>query len=171
MSTITDIHALAHHVEVATVVYRKGEVIRVQQEGPVTVVTVDAFPTRPELAKTIDCHFVSVGFTEEAASLSHREFYDSVLACCEGTFQQMRLSDWATGPSYIAIGAWIGDQTLALAFMALGELHGLWHVITPATLHVTDPGKANALAGIGYVMVSGLTEPQPSTTETTKEDA
>jgi hypothetical protein len=162
VSTITDIHELAHHVEVATQVYRKGEVITIAKEGDLTVVTVDAFPTKPELAKTVDVHFVTVGFTEEAAALSHREFYDVLLACREGVFANMELSDWVGGPSYIAIGGWIGDQTLALAFMALGELHKLWHVITPATLHITDHLEADRLAGAGYVMTSGLREPAVS---------
>ena len=36
--------------------------------------------------------------------------------------------------NYIEIGAWIGDQGLALMLMGLGKILGLWELITPKTL-------------------------------------
>jgi hypothetical protein len=57
------------------------------------------------------------------------------------------------GPSYIELGAWLGDQHTALIVMALGEHHGLWKVITPATLK-SEGEEADTLAGLGYVMIS-----------------
>ncbi len=55
--------------------------------------------------------------------------------------------------NYIELGGWIGDQGLAMQFMGLGELLGLWRVMTPNCL----PGlpqelKAN-MAGKGLVSI------------------
>lgn len=36
--------------------------------------------------------------------------------------------------NYIEIGGWIGDQGLAITFMGLGYLLGLWTVLTPDTM-------------------------------------
>ena len=49
-----------------------------------------------------------------------------------------RTSRWSVlaGPSYIELGAWIGDQGLALALMGLGSALGIWGIITPQTLGI-----------------------------------
>ncbi len=52
--------------------------------------------------------------------------------------------------SYIELGAWIGDQGVALLFMALGSLLGLFKVITPNALPVPDHLKQQ-MAGQGMV--------------------
>jgi len=36
--------------------------------------------------------------------------------------------------SYIEIGGWIGDQSIALQLMALGHKLGLWKLLTPSIL-------------------------------------
>jgi hypothetical protein len=59
------------------------------------------------------------------------------------------------GPSYITIGAHLGDQQAALMLMALGEVMGLWRVITPAFLALPEDQRDRA-AGAGYVMTSGF---------------
>ena len=43
--------------------------------------------------------------------------------------------------SYIELGAWIGDQGVAMLFMGLGELLGVFQLLTPAILGMesTDP--------------------------------
>lgn len=58
------------------------------------------------------------------------------------------------GPSYIELGAFLGDQLRALMLMAVGEGAGLWRVITPETLHITG-AAADEMAGGGMVMISG----------------
>lgn len=146
---------LITYVRKATVVYRKGEVVKVSQSS----VTVDAFPERPADKQTVDCHFVTVGFTEHAPTLSHREFYEALVTNPEGEFTEITPSRWADGLSYIEIGGWIGDQTLAFQLLALGEVHGLWTVVTPAVLGFTDAALADSMAGGGLVMASGLKEP------------
>jgi hypothetical protein len=155
MSITTQMHDLQDYVARSTCVYRKGDVVKT--EGAVT--TIDAFPALPEgLDTAVDCHFVHVSFTEALAELSHREFYDLILSAKEGVFQLMNLSDWAKGPSYIAIGAWIGDQTVALQFMACVHAHGLGNIITPGRLGISG-AMADQMAGSGYVMLTGLQEP------------
>ena len=59
------------------------------------------------------------------------------------------------GPSYIEMGAALGDQGYALTLMGLGELAGLWTVIRPDTLGFQGE-KAQQMAGNGMVMISGL---------------
>jgi hypothetical protein len=158
MSTMA---TLVDYVEAATTVYRKGEVIKTSSIGEVHVLSIDLFPALPQdVTTTVDCHFVTIGFTEALATLSHAEFYELVLSCAHGHYQNMEQVDWSNGPSYIAIGAWIGDQTLAFRFMACVQAHGLGEVITPKRLHITDEAMADQMAGLGYIMLSGLRAPE-----------
>lgn len=62
-----------------------------------------------------------------------------------------RLQD---GLSYISIGSAVGSQELALQLMGVGEVCGLWAVITPATLRI-EGAEAEDLAGRGFVMCDG----------------
>jgi len=70
------------------------------------------------------------------------------------------LDDWpnpdelASGPSYIAAGATIGDQGAAFCLFALGKALGLWDVITPATFGMTGT-EAQQAAGGGFIMCTG----------------
>lgn len=147
----------------ATKPYRKGEVVRTEQVGSVKVVTIDAFPQAPELAMTVDTHFLEIGFTE-AAAISHREFYDMIIAAVEWSVASrhpyaISLDDLRGGPSYRNLGAWLGDQTLAFCYLALGELHKLWKVVTPERLGASGEMAAK-LAGDGYIFQGGLKEPE-----------
>jgi hypothetical protein len=146
--------ALVYYVRRSTVVYRKGEVIK-EQDG---AVTIDDFPAQPDTRQVVDCHFVTVGFTEYAPTWTHRQFYDTIAANPVGQWATIPAERFEGGPSYIEIGGWIGDQTLALQFMALGELHGLWQVMTPAVIGATGQ-MADELAGRGMIMINGFKEP------------
>ncbi len=61
----------------------------------------------------------------------------------------------AQGPSYIEVGAEIGDQGMALALFAVGHVLGLWKIITPMTMGVMGE-DARQMAGAGFVMISGF---------------
>ena len=50
-----------------------------------------------------------------------------------GEFCEVNLFDGAEH-SYMELGGWIGDQGLALMFMALGSLLGLFRLMTPRTV-------------------------------------
>ncbi len=114
-------------------------------------VHIYAMPHESEAKKGIekvDCHFIIVGVDKAAAQTCREE-----LVAILGDYPQPdRL---AGGPSYIEVGAVIGDQGAAFQLFALGKVLGLWDVITPKTLGVTGP-DADQLAGRGMVMMSGF---------------
>lgn len=148
------IRELAKFVQDYSLVFRKGEIVAEHDTGNVHVVTVDAFPEIPSSERTIDMHFVAVGFTADA--LGRRdEFLELIRESEQGEFASISLDRIKQGPSYIEYGGWLGDQTLALQFLALGELYDLWKVITPERFSVTGD-DADRMAGAGFVMNSGL---------------
>lgn len=55
--------------------------------------------------------------------------------------------------SYIELGAWLGDQGLALTLIGLGAILELWRLLTPRTILGDDiePQQAMQMAGQGYV--------------------
>lgn len=58
------------------------------------------------------------------------------------------------GPSYIHVGAEIGDQGAAFQLFALGKVLGLWDVITPSVLGLKGDDATEA-AGRGFIMITG----------------
>lgn len=57
--------------------------------------------------------------------------------------------------NYMELGAWIGDQGVAMMLMGLGSLLGLWKLMTPSSmlgLPSTDP-MVQQLAGMGMITV------------------
>ena len=55
--------------------------------------------------------------------------------------------------SYIELGAWVGDQGMALSLIGLGAALGVWKLLTPKTVlgDMCPPGMAQQLAGMGMV--------------------
>lgn len=144
-----------------TVQIRKGDVVhgshelveainRRDERLPGGVVSIDMMPSdkevKPELER-VDMQFLTIGVHRETAQKHKAE----LIALLNEYPQPDRL---AAGPSYIEVGAEIGDQGAAFQLFALGKVLGLWEVITPATLGFSGK-KAEELAGIGYVMISG----------------
>lgn len=146
-----------------TRVYRKGDVVKDKRRGDLRVVTIDGFPAVDEAAAEevlIDVHFV-VGVNKQAALERQAELEAWLISYPEPE----RLSG---GPSYIELGAVIGDQTAALQLIALGAL-GAWEVLTPERLGITGP-MAVELAGQGLVMMSGWPRPASSPPSTYTSD-
>ena len=54
--------------------------------------------------------------------------------------------------NYIDIGAWIGDQSAALAFMGMGNLLGLWELTTPLSMGL-PADMCNTLAQNGMISI------------------
>lgn len=77
---------------------------------------------RPDLVK-IDLEFVVVG-VDALKAHQHRDEFIEILNSYP---QPKRL---AAGPSYIEVGAEIGDQGAAFQLFALGKVLGLWNIIT-----------------------------------------
>lgn len=75
----------------------------------------------------VDVHF---GFVRLVGPATAEEFVAWVKVH-QGVFLTSRELPWTDGPSYIHLGAWIGDQGVALRFMGLGAALGLWSIILP----------------------------------------
>jgi hypothetical protein len=109
--------------------------------------SVDDFVVTPEIEK-VDCHFVIVAIHKQRAAREREEFIQIMTT-------YPRPERLAGGPSYVEVGAEIGSQEAALQMFALGQVLGLWKVITPASFGITGP-EADAAAGNGLVMISGF---------------
>lgn len=149
------IQVLSRFVQSATIPYRKGAVYKEEEVDGIKVVTVDDFPA-VDLARgpLVDVHFISVGFTE-ASAISKDVFLKMCDAAWQGEFVDVTPEVLDGGPSYLTLGGWLGDQTVALCFLALGARLGAWEVITPERLGATGD-KADLLAGRGMVMNAGV---------------
>lgn len=57
--------------------------------------------------------------------------------------------------SYIELGAWVGDQGLALSLIGLGAQLELWKLLTPKTMFgdIVDADLEKQMAGMGYVLL------------------
>jgi len=107
----------------------------------------------PAPAPVVDVHFFRVVVDEHFDKARFVELLEAA-AAKPGEFCEISLDRFRQGPGYIEIGGWIGDQTLALLFMACGQIADVWEVVTPARLGLSGE-RAELMAGAGYVMVSG----------------
>ena len=143
-------------LKATTVMLRKGPEVEEREVGNVHVTEIFAMPHKSEYQDSdmimVDCHFIVVA-VDKAKAEKYRE---ELIAILKEYPAPDRL---AGGPSYIEVGAEIGDQGAAFRLFALGEALGLWSVFTPKTLGFTGP-LANEMAGSGMVMISGFKAPQ-----------
>lgn len=150
---ITRLHEL---LQETTVLLRKGAVVEHKSVGPgVDVVTVDMMPHVDEVrpgVTVIDLELVAVGVAPDAAA--HKA---ELIELLESYHAPARLR---AGPSYIEVGADIGDQGAAFQLFALGAALGLWEIITPAKMGF-EGEKAKALAGRGFIFITGFKGDQP----------
>lgn len=138
-------------VVAATSVYRKGPRYNVHRTAGVEVHEIYGFPHQDEIPDgipTVDCHFVTVAVDPELAERARPELE----AWLKSYPEPDRLKG---GPSYIEIAALGGiEQETAFRIFALGQVLGLWQVLTPERLGITGV-EADRLAGSGMVMISG----------------
>lgn len=145
-----------------TVQLRKGEVFEgtpelveqakagvdvLQGGGVLEVFAMPHVSHAPPDMEQIDMVFFVIG-VDKAAAEKHK---DELIAILKDYPEPERL---AGGPSYIEVGAVIGDQGAAFQLFALGKVLGLWHLITPMTMGF-EGEEARMLAGRGYIMMSG----------------
>ena len=135
-----------------TQVFRKGTEVVHEPSGAVSIY---GYPHVSDAAglELVDCHFVVVG-VDKAKAEEHAGGFAEVLAGYPA------LDRLAGGPSYIEVGGEIGDQAAAFRLFALGQVLGMWTVITPATLGLSGP-EADEFAGRGFVMMSGWSPAAP----------
>jgi hypothetical protein len=55
--------------------------------------------------------------------------------------------------SYIEVGGWVGDQGMALTLMGLGEILGLWNLMTPKKLPGLPDVLIQQMAGAGMITI------------------
>lgn len=80
--------------------------------------------------------------------------FRQMISAHKGVFNEVDIFDGAEH-SYIELGGWLGDQTLALLFQALGTNLELWKLLTPKTVlgeHCTSEMERN-LAGQGLISI------------------
>lgn len=103
----------------------------------------------------VDCHFIHVKVHElPASSLASLRSWVENPTTVFGEDENAR-ERIPKGISYIEMGGYLGDQTLALFLFAVGAKAGWWKVVTPKTLGI-EGSAADELAGGGLVMNSGL---------------
>lgn len=128
---------------------RKGPEIVQYAAGPLQVAEINAMPHASEadanLVK-VDMELLVIG-VDKAKAERHRKELIEILRTYPNP-EELR-----DGPSYIHVGAAIGDQGAAFQLFALGKVLGLWEVITPKKL-----GLPSAMAGTGFVMITGFRE-------------
>lgn len=55
--------------------------------------------------------------------------------------------------NYMELGGWIGDQGIAMMYMALGVSLGAFKLLSPATMLKIDGPRALEMAGMGFLAV------------------
>ena len=145
-----NIERLYQILDETTTQLRKGDPVERHTENGIEVIEIFNMPHEGELKShvvKVDMVFLSIGVDEELAQRRKEELIEILRSYPEPE----RL---AAGPSYIEVGGVIGDQGRAFQLFALGQVLGLWSIITPATLGAS--GKdAHDLARRGFIMISG----------------
>lgn len=106
---------------------------------------------------TIDIQFFKVALRNSDLTGTDKEIIKNdflrLIKGHKGVYRDIDILD-GEEHSFIDIGAWIGDQGIALTLMGMGELLGIWNVITPNRL-VPDYSKEtrDMLAGAGYILI------------------
>lgn len=121
--------------------------VRESDQGGVHVTEVYAFPEETPGSTRADVHFLKIGPTEGIPS--KEVVIDMVRSAMdEGVFCNMTAKELSDGPSYIALGGWLGSQDLALLFIGLVELVGIERAIGE---------MAGQMAGQGWVLLGPST--------------
>ena len=106
---------------------------------------IDKGPDRPAPEHSVDLCF----FWVSARNNPTKEEFERLILAGYPDIPALR-----QGPSYIKIGADLGDQEIGLRFIALGKLVGAWDVATPE-LFGFHGEEAKQMAGNGLVMPTG----------------
>lgn len=100
---------------------------------------------------TADVYFFQVAATQDADA----DTLCRLIGEHKGTFNECDPLDRCEH-SYIELGGWIGDQSLALMLMGLGTVLGLWRMLTPKMLPGLDKGLMDQMAGQGMVSIGRI---------------
>jgi len=133
-----------------TTSFRKGEIETTKEYKNVTVQEFYIMPHVDEAKdlEMVDVHFMQVGVNRVVAIKNRAE----LITILDG--YEPRPHPLKEGPSYIEVGAVIGDQEAAFRLFALGQVLGFWEVMTPERIGITGEA-ADDLAGRGLIMITG----------------
>ena len=123
-------------------IFRLGDLVRTNVYG-----------TTQEDSDSAYVGFFSVKRFEDF-DVTPEEFVAAIKVAEAGEFNDVGIDRFRDGPGYIELGGWLGDQTTALQFMGLGEILGLWEVVTPRRLGIEDAAQAQEMMGMGFVMIA-----------------
>ena len=140
-----NIERLYKILDECSVQLRKGE--EIIQHGNVTEIFAMPHESEVNNLEKIDCHFIVVG-VEKATTEKYRQELIDIL----NEYPDMELLK--NEASYIHVGAEIGDQGMAFKLFAVGDVLGLWQILTPAKMGITGP-LGDQLAGAGFVTIMG----------------
>jgi len=109
------------------------------------------YPVKPDpVGHTVDMIF----FPVSAINNPTAEEFINLTKSHKGEFGEVNPLD-GKEHNYMELGGWLGDQGLALMYMALGSLLGVFSLLTPKT--VLPPGLPEELimnmAGSGFVSI------------------
>lgn len=90
---------------------------------------IDTGNSESPSGKTISVEFFDVGFIGDV----DKEEFLKLLSEHKGEFCNIDFDD-KKEHGYMEIGGWIGDQGLALRFMALGSFLGVFELMTPSNM-------------------------------------
>lgn len=103
--------------------------------------------------ETLSGHTVDMFFFDVCAKGNpNADELKKLIAEHKGEWNDVNLFD-GQEHNYMELGGWIGDQGLAMQFMGLGVILGLWQVGHPANMLGMDRSHplAQQLAGMGMV--------------------
>lgn len=119
---------------------------------------IDA-PSNPEDHQPVSSHTADVQFFKVALcnqTVDKKQLRDKlreILSNHVGEFNDINLLD-GKEHSFIEIGGYVGDQGLALTLMGLGELIGMWELLTPNKMLPSLPDEFKMqMAGQGMVTI------------------
>lgn len=110
----------------------------------------DATPGDPQpIGHTVDMYFFDVRIINVPTPRGLTE----AIEAHKGSFNEMDPFD-GEEHGYIEVGGWLGDQGIALQFMGLGALLGMWKVLQPRNMIPGLPKDLmDDLAGKGLVVI------------------
>jgi hypothetical protein len=106
-------------------------------------------------------HTINLGFFKVSAEEGDAETFTRLSKAHHGEHCEVDPFD-GTDHSYLELGAWIGDQGLAMQYMGLGVLLGIFKLIDPSALGISrsDPLYMQMLGqgflSIAFEQTSGL---------------
>jgi hypothetical protein len=99
-------------------------------------------------------HTADVVFFQVSAKDADANTLKELVKAHHGDYCQVDLFD-GQEHGYMELGAWIGDQGLAMQLMGLGAILGLWNLLTPKSMlgKFVNDDLAMKMAGMGMVTI------------------